>query len=207
MSRNEEAEPFATETPRAMPRRPGRPRKQNREPERESPRVGAIQGRNGEQLTRRRVGGIDEFHIPEGIVPPGWTYQWNTVSVYNNPDLTISQSMAMYENGWRPVPASRHPGMFVPIGHKGDIVRGGQRLEERPASLTAEARAEDIAVARRQMTDRDQSLMGGKANVRGAMTNGMEMSAQYRGTGGQLRMSIDPALDVPAPAHKIAIDE
>jgi hypothetical protein len=113
----------------------------------------------------------------------------------------------MYENGWRAVPATRHPGMFVPVGTKGDIVRGGQRLEERPAILTEQAKAEEISVARRQMQDRDESLMGSKAGLRKAMENnqGFEMnSGKYRGAGATLKMNIDPALDIPAPEYKIA---
>jgi hypothetical protein len=181
-----------------------RTRISRRSVERETPKPGEQpRSRDGEVLTRRRVAGVDEFDIPKGLVPPGWTYQWNTVTVYNNADLVVGQTMQMYENGWRPVPASRHPGKFVPIGTKGDIIRGGMRLEERPESMTDEARAEDVAVARRQMTDRDESLMGGKAAVRN-LPPGMEMGGKYRGTGGSLKMNIDPALDIPAPSHKLA---
>ena len=68
--------------------------------------------------------------------------------------------------------------------------------------MSEQAKAEDEDTARRQMRDRDQALMGGKANLRNAMNNGIEMSDRYRGTGGNLRMSIDPALDVPAPAYQ-----
>ena len=182
----------------------GRPRKQGRDPVREASRGGPIIGRNGEVLTRTRAAGTDPFRIPDEIVPDGWSYQWNTVTVYNNADLVIGQSMTMYANGWRPVPAERHPGMFVPVGTKGDIVREGQRLEERPASMTEAARAEDVAVARQQMSDRDQALMGGKANARN-LPPGMEMNpSKYRGTGGDLRMSIDPAVDAPKPSLPLA---
>lgn len=203
ITKTSEPDMLGDQTPRTERR--GRPRtKQQRDPVREATRGGPVVGRDGEQLTRRRVAGIDEYHIPDHIVPAGWSYQWNTVTVYNNNDLVVAQSMAMYENGWRPVPASRHPGMFVPVGTKGDIVRGGQRLEERPKSMTDEARAEDVSVARRQMLDRDQSLMGGKANVNAAMRGGFEMGGKYRGTGGNLKMSIDPAIDAPAPSHPLA---
>jgi hypothetical protein len=180
---------------------------QARTPQRETQRGGnEIIGRSGEVLTRRRSAGIDPYHIPEGIAPDGWTYQWNTVSVYNDSGIVMDQQMGMYENGWRAVPATRHPGMFVPVGTKGDIVRGGQRLEERPAILTEQAKAEEIAVARRQMQDRDESLMGSKAGLRKAMENnqGFEMSNKYRGSGGQLKMSIDPGVDIPAPSHPLA---
>ena len=187
------------------PRR-GRPRLTPREPTREATR-GDQQyfDRDGKELTRKRVAGTDQFEIPKEIIPAGWTYQWNTVTVYNKEDLTLGQSMQMFENGWRPVPASRHPGRFVPIGTTGAIVRDGMRLEERPKGMTDEAKAEDTEIARRQMRDRDQSLLGGKANVRGAMPSDA-MDPKYRGTGGNLKMSIDPALDIPAPALPLAED-
>src|SRR5271156_609453 len=143
-------------------RRPrGRPRGQTRQEQgREKPRAGEVLGRNGEVLTRSHKGGTDPFENPNLHAPKGWKYQWNTVSVYNNSDVVADQMNQMYGNAWRPVPADRHPGMFTPVGATGAIVRGGQRLEERPEQLDDEARAEDIASARRQMTDRNESLMG-----------------------------------------------
>lgn len=194
--------------PAAARRAPARAqmRTQAQTPMRESQRGDEpVLGRDGQALTRRRVAGIDQYHIPQEIIPEGWDYQWNTVSVYNNQDLVVGQSMQMYENGWRPVPASRHPGRFVPIGSKGDIIRDGMRLEERPKSLGDQARAEDIAVARRQMSDRDNSLMGGKAGLRNALDGtGFEMGGKYRGTGGDLKVSVDRALDIPPPSHTLA---
>ena len=176
---------------------------QQRDLQREPTRADAvIKGRNGEILTRKRVAGIDPFHIDPSIIPEGWDYQWNTVTVYNNQDITVAQTMAMYENGWRPVPAERHPGKFVPIGTKGEIIRDGQRLEERPLSMTQEARAEDIANARRLISDRNESLK--LSGMKASMPEGMEMSRRYRGTGGDIKMSIDPALDIPAPSHTLA---
>ena len=180
----------------------GRNRQQAREPGRASARGEVFVGRDGAQLTRTRIGGIDQFEIPKEIIPKGWDYQWNVVSVYNNADVVRTTSNRMYMNGWRAVPADRHDGLFMPIGHKVEIIVDGQRLEERPKAMSEQAKAEDEDTARRQMRDRDQALMGGKANLRNAMNNGIEMSDRYRGTGGNLRMSIDPALDVPAPAYQ-----
>lgn len=184
--------------------RRGRPRNQGRDPVREASRGSPVVGRNGEQLTRTRATGVDPFLIPPNIIPQGWDYQWNVVAVINNKDVVVRHSMTMYQNGWRPVPAERHPGMFVPIGTKGEIVVEGQRLEERPLSMTIEAREEDERAARQQMRDRDQALMGGAANVKNAMRDGFEMGGKYRGTGGNLRMQIDPGIDVPMPSHKLA---
>lgn len=192
----------------ATPRR-GRPRgparqTQVRESNRDPGRGLEVVGRDGEILTRHRQSASDPFEIPPDVVPDGWTYQWNVVSVTGNAEVVLDQSNGMYENGWRPVPADRHPGRFVPRGTKGEVIRGGQRLEERPLVLTQQARAEDMAYARRQVSDRDQALMGNKANLRGAMGNGIEMGGRYRGTGGDLRMSIDRGLDIPTPQHELA---
>ncbi len=167
-------------------------------------RGGVIYGRNGEVLTRHRVAGVDPYAIPPEIIPSGWVYQWNTITVTGNADIVMDQTMQMYENGWRAVPADRHPGRFVPLGRSGDIVRGGNRLEERPKEMNDQARAEEYALAKQQMMDRDQSLMGGKANLRGTVSSEITDRTKYRGVGADLRMSIDPGLDVPTPTHKLA---
>jgi hypothetical protein len=158
-------------------------------------------GRDGEVLSRTQTNQIDPYHVPPEIIPVGWSYQWNTVSIYNNQDLVIGQNMRMYGNGWRPVPAERHDGMFVPRGTKGAIIRDGMRLEERPQGMTDLAVEESKSVARRQISDQHQSVMG---NVKKAMRDGMEMSGKYRGTGGNMKMQIDPGLDIPPPTHTLA---
>lgn len=181
-------------------------RSQTREPPRDPVRNGrvVVTGHNGEVLTRKRTGVGDIFHVPAELIPAGWTFQWASISVYGNTEVLMDQNLHFAENGWRPVPSERYPGRFMPVGHKGPIIRGGQMLMERPEQLTKEAKAEDEANARQQMRDRDQSLLGGKANVRGAMPSGFEMGGKYRGTGGDLRMSIDRGLDIPAPSHQLA---
>src|SRR5262245_8533411 len=82
----------------------------------------------------------------------------------------------------------------------------GQHHPGRPDPDGApEGALEMLMKARKQMSDRDESLMGGKGNVRGAMNGGFEMSAgKYRGTGGDLRISVDPGLDIPALQHTLA---
>lgn len=163
-------------------------------------------GRNGEQLSRTRTEVGDKFDVPIALIPSGWEYQWNSVTVHGNADVVMNQSNTMYANGWRPVEATRHDGMFMPKGHKGSIIIEGLRLDERPKVLCDDARKEGENKARRQMSDRDQALMGGKANLRGKMGDGIEMGGRYRGTGADLRMSIDPGLDIPAPSHTLAQD-
>jgi hypothetical protein len=161
-------------------------------------------GRDGEVLTRTRKSGLDPFHVPKNFPPVGWEYQWCAVASYGNKEILRTQNIEFFQNGWRPVPAERHDGFFLPKGETGPIVVRDQMLMERPTEMCEEARNEDKRNAIQQMRDRDESLMGGKANLKAAMTDGIEMGGKYRGTGGNLRMSIDPALDIPMPSHKLA---
>lgn len=173
-------------------------RKQNRRPSREPVREAGrevgdrgviVEGRGGEQLTRRRTQIGDIFHIPEHEIPAGWAYQWNVVTVTNQE--MISEQNEMYENGWRAVPASRHPGRWTKRGEQGAIIVKGLRLEERPKSLTKEALAESENNARQQVRDQVDALSLGKK-----LPQGFESGGKYRGTGGDVRMSIDRGLDV-----------
>jgi hypothetical protein len=188
----------------------GRPPKASagREPAREAPREAAlnsdghvvVRGRDGEVLTRRRRDGSDPFFIPDGIIPEGYTYQWNAVTVTGNADVVLDKTMGYYENGWRPVEAERHPGMFVPRGTKGHIIRGGCRLEERPLALTREAQREMEYQARLQMKTQSDSVMGSlnRALPDGFATPNASQRRQLGAGGDNIRMSIDRGLDLPA---------
>lgn len=169
-------------------------------------RAGRIEalGRNNEVLSRRRTSTGDIFDVPKEMIPPGWEYQWCAVSVVGNTEILLDQNLMFAENGWRAVPSDRYPGKFMPVGHKGSIIRGGQMLMERPKSLSDEARADDIRAAKQLISDRNESLK--LSGVRKQMGDGFEMSGKYRGTGGNIRMSIDRALDVPVPQHTLAED-
>lgn len=155
------------------PKRRGRPpgnRQSVREPVRqanvESPRGATeytedgkiiVYSSSGERLTRKRAINSDQFYIPPNQIPENTAYQWNTVEVYGRPE--IQAQIAMRENGWRPVPASRHPEMFMPGGQSGnEIIRDGLRLEERPLELTEEAQQEEREKASRLMRDQQEQL-------------------------------------------------
>lgn len=159
-------------------------------------------GRGGEVLSRKRTGSGDIFAVPPDLVQAGWELQWCAVSVVGNTEILMDQNLMFAENGWRPVPSDRYPGRFMPVGHKGSIIRGGQMLMERPKVLCDEARAEDIRNARQLISDRNESLK--LSGVKKGMADGFEMSGKYRGTGGNVKMSIDPALDAPAPSYNLA---
>lgn len=181
-------------------------RRVTREPTREATRRNTrdkveVVGRNGEKLSRRREMGIDPFAIDPRIIPDGWEYQWNTISVTGNKDVVADMNLLMMENGWRAVPASRHPGRYMPTGYEGAIIRGGLQLEERPKALSDEARAEDQRAAHQLVSDRNEALQ--LTSMRSRMADGFEMGGKYRGTGGNVRISIDQAGDIPAAKYEV----
>lgn len=175
-----------------------RPRREAPREMREPARRGAlvVTGRNGEQLSRRRTAVGDVHHVPPEEIPAGWDYQWNTVSVVGM-EFPEEQQI-MQQNGWRPVPATRHPGRWYPPEYKGAIVVKGLRLEERPTELGDQARAEDIENARKQHRDQTEVLKLSKK-----LGPGMATGGNYRGTGADVRMTIDPGIDIPRPAHQV----
>lgn len=188
---------------RNAPRPPTRP-EGTRDTNREPARRGAViaSGRTGEQLTRRRTSVVDKFEIPAHYIPVGWSYQWNAVTVLNQGmNEIVRGDLQMHENGWRPVPAARHPGHWTSPDHEGAIVVEGLRLEERPASLTAEALAEDKMRAGAQVRDRTDALRMTQKQLPGA-----NVAAQRNQAGG-MRMSIDTNLDLPKPGGYDLADE
>ena len=175
---------------RNNPRPP--PREQTREPAREPARTqSTVLGRNGEVLERMRPNaGGDIFDRVQA--PPGWTLQWNAVSAVNKEIDEIHKGMAidMYENGWRPVPASRYPGIWTPPGYDGAIIVKGMRLEERPIQLTQQAQREDEARAKAQLRDQTDSLRLTQSKLPGANAG---RARQVSG----MRMEIDRSFDLP----------
>lgn len=176
---------------------PRAPREAPREFSREPSRVGAVvKGHDGEVLARRRAKIGDVYYVPPQEIPRGWEYQWNVFTVVG--EQKIDMQLEMHANGWRPVPSSRHPGRWTEPAHEGAIVVNGLRLEERPSVLSQEARNEDEARARAQVRDQTEALRLSKK-----IPEGMAIGQKYRGTGADVRMSIDPALDIPRPQHEL----
>lgn len=156
-------------------------------------------GRDGKELTRKRRSNTNAFFIDPSIIPPGWDYQWNTYSVYNEP--AVGQRVHMAENGWRPVPAERHPGYFMPEGHKGDIIRDGLILEERPSPLSEEARMEERAKAVAQKRGaREQFGIQNLPESMSTRTTGVAANTYARA-------SYESGADIPRPQHTVNIDE
>jgi hypothetical protein len=198
---NEESDMLDDSAPARRGRPPGR-RNAVRESPRNGPRV--YQGRDGEELTRTRKSGLDPFDVPKHFPPQGWEYQWVAVASVGNKEIVRTMNHEMWQNGWRPVPAKRHDGYFLPKGEEGSIIVRDQMLMERPTDMCEEARNEDKRNAIQQMRDRDQSLMGGKANLAGLGQQGIPVMGTGDRRGTAVRMAIDPALDIPMPSHKLA---
>jgi len=84
-----------------------------------------------ELMMRETEADLGQFDVPPEFVPDDMMYQWHRTEVFGQPD---KQSIANAErNGWRSVPASRHPGWKTPSGYEGPIEVDGLRLMELPA--------------------------------------------------------------------------
>ena len=113
-------------------------------------------GRDGKVMSRKRGTNVDRFHVPEHLIPEGWSYEWKSQTIMGQENT--AHMMHMAENGFTPVDASRHPGYFMPDGYTGAIIRDGMILMERPIELTNEARQEDIDAANALMNYQRQQL-------------------------------------------------
>jgi hypothetical protein len=184
-------EVFAEAAPTRATRQPTR--QNTREMTRENIRPGAVvvRGRDGEILTRRRTAVSDPYEV-QHLAPPGWRYQWNTFVVLGQLQHNVVQAMA--ENGWRPVPIERHPGVFGPLGATGDIIRDESRLEERPVELDDEAKAEEVQRAKEQVSNQNQAL---KLEIAKKVPAGF--SADNPRAAPKVGMSIDRGEDIPLP--------
>ena len=112
-----------------------------REPAREPIRPGALTWTNpatGEILVRDPRPTTDSpYHIPPEIIPEGMVYQWRREFILGEPD--IANMSALKRNGWREVPAERHPERPNRLE--------GLLLMECPETFVAQSRAEERQTA------------------------------------------------------------
>lgn len=110
------------------------------------------------------------LHVPAEIIPEGIEYQWCTCEVFGQ---QMPQRLSWWQRqGWRSVPAERHPGRWTPLGATGAIIMDGLMLMERPKAWCDRARAHDQAKARGQMEAK-------KAQLRGGDLPGVSLDAQH----------------------------
>jgi len=101
----------------------------------------------------------DRLYVPRDIIPPGMDYQWVTCKIYGRPE---PQRLARFQRqGWSPVPADRHEGLYMPRGYTGPIEIDGLMLHERPMEYTRQARLHEAKKARNQIAIKEAQLKGG----------------------------------------------
>ena len=120
------------------------------------PRNGpTYEGRDGEILTRKNPNYRNEFDFQPHEVPAKYVYQWIRHTVHGDP--SESEVFDMMENGWRPVPHSRHATRFAPTflegvnGKNACITRKGQLLMERPLQMNIDAQRDVTNAANEQI--------------------------------------------------------
>lgn len=150
-----------------------------------------VMGRNGKILSRKRGGNVDRFFVPPEVIPEGWTYEWKRETLLGMPDTAHMQNMSA--NGWSPVMAETHPGLFMPNDYKGPIRRDDMILMERPAELTEEARREEQQAAKALMQAQKEQL--GYALPSG-------FSGEHRGVQPRINQNYQPS-DVAKPRLSI----
>jgi hypothetical protein len=143
-----------TETP--IKRKPGRPKKIKTEELREPMREAL---RDDKEFVYRPDEEDDRLRVPKELIPDGMEYLWVTGSIYGQPQ---PQRLARFQKqGWVPVMAERHDGLFMPKGYKGYIEADGLILHERSKKISDMARMYEAKKARMQIRTKEAQLLGG----------------------------------------------
>ena len=157
-------------------RRPGRPKKNRVEANIEpAPKVAR---KPAKIESRYEIDEDDDFegllpNIPKHIVPDGMRYEWARAKVFGQPDP--SNIARREKRGWTPVPAERHPGLFLPKGTIGEIEIDGMMLVERAEELCKRSELKELRKAREQVWAKEQQLKGG--DVRGVTLDSQHPTA------------------------------
>lgn len=98
-------------------------------------------GRDGKPIWRHSTQqDHDPYAFAKDLAPSGWFYEWKAIKVVNQEQT--SYMAKLYRDGWTPVPAERHPGVFFHGDKTGSIEINGLLLMERPIALHEEAMRE-----------------------------------------------------------------
>ena len=98
----------------------------------------------------------DKFAIPRGMEPDGMKYQWMATEIAGKPNYNRTSEATM--NGWNPVPAARHDGLYMPPGTDGSIVLDGMALYEIPERVWRLKRELASRAARDKVADMNAQL-------------------------------------------------
>lgn len=102
---------------------------------------------------------LSRLDIPAHLIPEGIEYQWCTVEVNSQP---FPHRVTFFEKqGWRPVPAERHDGFWMPKGSTGGIIVDGLQLMERPKAWCERAREISRREAKGVMDAKRRQIAGG----------------------------------------------
>lgn len=101
----------------------------------------------------------NRFDIDQDEIPPGMSYEWKVKTVNGK---EAREAMINWRlNGWKPVPAGRHPGFTgESVDSQAEIERGGQVLCERPVEITNQSKDMDKAKAKDQVRAQMDRLAG-----------------------------------------------
>lgn len=103
---------------------------------------------------------VDNFALPAGMAPDGWTYEWKMLSVTGKEFPAYSMKTA--DAGWTPVPVARHP-EWMPHGYKGKTIeREGMILMEIPTEFYGDLRRKEHKKAMAQVGARENALQEAK---------------------------------------------
>lgn len=73
--------------------------------------VTAVKEAKAEPVKGMPRGFKDPYHIPSDMIPKGVRYNWKRVFITSE-QCDFQNINAMIQQGWRPVPFTRHPDMF-----------------------------------------------------------------------------------------------
>ena len=95
----------------------------------------------GYTIVRRQS---DPYHVDPKSIPPGMVYEWRTRTTFGDEPT---------KDGWEFVLASRHDGIYAPVGYQDVITIGASALMERPKEMSDKVHAAHEAKAHQNVTD------------------------------------------------------
>lgn len=123
----------------------------------------------------------DPFFIDLEIVPEGLVYEWKRHEVYGKDDKSYEADLI--RRGWVPVMTEEHPGYFMPVGHKGQVVRLGQGLYKMESNEYWNRQRYQQLLAKRSVSDQEEVL-------------GITPANQFARTGAKVTKNYEAAPDV-----------